>query len=91
MASVYALLQLRVDVHRHLRVGVADLSHDPLDVEVVCEQSDRDVGAPHRMRGGARQRRQALGGEVVGCLRGGFVDDLRNSLPIHATALGVLH
>jgi hypothetical protein len=29
-----ALLQLRVDIHRHLRVGVPDLAHDPLHVEL---------------------------------------------------------
>jgi hypothetical protein len=40
-----ALLQLRVDVERHLRVGVADLAHHPEDVEAVGEQRDRDVGA----------------------------------------------
>jgi hypothetical protein len=44
VVALGALLQLRVGVHRHLRVGVADLVHDPLDVEVVCEQRDRDVG-----------------------------------------------
>jgi hypothetical protein len=28
VAAIDALLKLRVDIHRHLRVGVADLSHD---------------------------------------------------------------
>ena len=46
-----ALLQLGVDVHRHLRVGVADLTHDPQDVEAVGEQRDRDVGAPQACAG----------------------------------------
>lgn len=50
MAAVDPLLELRVDVHRHLRVGVADLAHHPLDVEVVGEQRDRDVGAAQRGR-----------------------------------------
>jgi hypothetical protein len=39
--AIGALLQLRVDVHRHLRVGVPDLAHDPLHVEVVGQQSDQ--------------------------------------------------
>jgi hypothetical protein len=46
VAPVDALLELGVDIHRHLRVGVADLAHHPLDVEVVGEQGDRDVRAP---------------------------------------------
>jgi hypothetical protein len=32
--AVGALLQLRVDVHRHFRVGVPDLAHNPLHVEL---------------------------------------------------------
>jgi hypothetical protein len=40
-----ALLQLGVDVHRHLRIGVADLAHHPQHVEAVGQQRDRDVRA----------------------------------------------
>ena len=40
VAALHALLQLGVDVEGHLGVGVADLAHDPLDVEVVREQCD---------------------------------------------------
>jgi hypothetical protein len=35
VGAVGALLELRVDVHRHLRVGVPDLGHHPLHVEAV--------------------------------------------------------
>jgi hypothetical protein len=52
------LLELRVDVHRHLRVGVPDLAHDPLDVEVVRQQRDRDVRAAEAVGRGAGERRQ---------------------------------
>jgi hypothetical protein len=31
--AIRALLELRVDVHRHPRVGVADLGHHPFNVE----------------------------------------------------------
>jgi hypothetical protein len=31
VGALDTLLELRVDVHRHLRVDVADLAHDPLD------------------------------------------------------------
>jgi hypothetical protein len=54
--AVDALLELGADVHRHLRVGVADLAHDPLDVEAVGQQCDRDVGAAHRVRRRVRER-----------------------------------
>jgi hypothetical protein len=37
------------DVHGHLRVGVADLAHDPLHVEVVGEQRGRGLSAPQRV------------------------------------------
>ena len=57
VVALRALLQLRIDVHRHLRVGVADLVHHPLDVEVVRQQRDRDVRAPQRVRCRMRQRR----------------------------------
>ena len=46
MLALHALLELRVDVERHLRVGVPDLAHDPLDVEAIGQQSDGDVGPP---------------------------------------------
>lgn len=39
------LLQLRVDIHRHLRIRVPDLAHDPLQVKAVGDQSDRDISA----------------------------------------------
>lgn len=52
VAPVDPLLELCVDVQRHLRVGVADLAHHPLDVEVVGEQSDR--GAAQGVRRGRR-------------------------------------
>ena len=53
-----ALLELVVDVGCHLGVGVADLAHDPHDVEAVGEQGDRDVGAPEAVGRRVRQRRQ---------------------------------
>jgi hypothetical protein len=34
MTAIYPLLELRVDIHRHGRIRVADLIHDPLDVEL---------------------------------------------------------
>ncbi|MGZ6574601.1 MAG: hypothetical protein ACXVHB_19535 [Solirubrobacteraceae bacterium] len=40
MLALDALLQLRVDVERHLRIGVADLPHHPQHVEAVGEQRD---------------------------------------------------
>jgi hypothetical protein len=39
VAAIDALLALGVDIHRHLRVGAADLAHDPLDVEVVASSA----------------------------------------------------
>lgn len=45
-----SLLQLGVDVHRHPRVGVADLAHHPLHVELVGAQGDRDVGPAQAVR-----------------------------------------
>lgn len=35
MRPVDPLLELRVDIHRHPRISVADLAHDPLHVELV--------------------------------------------------------
>ena len=46
VGALDALLQLRVDVERHRRIGVADLTHDPLDVEAIGQQSYRYVGPP---------------------------------------------
>jgi hypothetical protein len=43
VGAVGALLQLRVDVERHLRVGMAGLAHDPLDVEAVGEHRLSDL------------------------------------------------
>jgi hypothetical protein len=45
LVTLNPLLTLRADIERHRRVGVADLAHHPLRVEVVGEQRDRDVGA----------------------------------------------
>src|SRR5215218_4477682 len=50
VAALDSLLQLRVRVHRHLRVGVPDLTHDPLHVEVVGQEGDRDVGPAEAVR-----------------------------------------
>jgi hypothetical protein len=40
MLALHALLELRVDIERHLGVGVPDLAHDPLDVEAIGQQRD---------------------------------------------------
>src|SRR5947209_2115370 len=78
--AVDALLELGVDVEGHLAVGVADLAHHPLDVEVVGEQRDRDVGAPESVRSCAWQWRKAtLDSLRAGCL-GGVVDELADAL-----------
>src|SRR4051812_3236951 len=45
-----ALLELRVDVHRHRRVGVTNLGHHELEVELVGDQRNRDVGAAQGVR-----------------------------------------
>src|SRR5947209_6154476 len=77
--AVDALLELGVDVEGHLAVGVADLAHHPLDVEVVGEQRDRDVGAPESVRSCAWQWRKAtLDSLRAGCL-GGVVDELADA------------
>jgi hypothetical protein len=60
VVALGALLKLGVNVHRHLRVGVADLIHHPLHIEVVGEERDRDVGAPQRVRCDTGKWLQAL-------------------------------
>jgi hypothetical protein len=40
VGALDALLEQGVDVERHLRIGVPDLAHHPLDVEAVGEQRD---------------------------------------------------
>ncbi|HKG04753.1 MAG TPA: hypothetical protein VKB03_16395 [Conexibacter sp.] len=91
MAAVDALLQLRIDVERHLRVGVADLAHDPFHVEVVRQQRDGDARAAQCVRRGVGQRGKALGDELrAGSLRG-FLDDLADALATDAPAVEVRH
>ncbi|MBV9818944.1 MAG: hypothetical protein JOZ07_11430, partial [Solirubrobacterales bacterium] len=41
--ALAAVEQLRVDVHRHLAVGVADLALHEGHVEVGRDQHDRDI------------------------------------------------
>ncbi|HEX3608077.1 MAG TPA: hypothetical protein VHU14_00185 [Solirubrobacterales bacterium] len=89
MAAVDPLLELRVDVHRHLRVGVADLPHHPLDVEVVGEQRDRNVGAAQAVRRGVRQGRQAALAQPFARQLGGRRDDLPDTLAVEAAAVQV--
>ena len=43
VVALDALLKLGVDVEGHLRVGMPDLAHDPLDIDAVGEERDRDV------------------------------------------------
>jgi len=74
---LHSLLQLRVDVEGHLGVGVADLAHDPLHVEVVGEKRDRDVGAAQRVRRDVRERWEAAGGEASA---GVVAEDLADAL-----------
>jgi len=90
VVALGALLELRVDVHRHLRVGVAYLIHHPLHVKVVRQQGDADVGAPQAVWRDVRQGWQAplahsFGGESRGC-----VEDLPDALAHHAPAAFVL-
>jgi hypothetical protein len=85
-----ALLELRVDVHRHLRVGVADLAHDPQHVEAVGQQRDRDVRATQRVRRRPRQGRQPARDEPFGRKAGGITHDLADALAREAAAAGVL-
>ena len=54
---------------------MADLGHHPLDVEVVRDQRDRDVGAAQRVRRGLGQRRQPCALEPLGRRRGRLADD----------------
>jgi hypothetical protein len=60
MLALHALLELRVDIERHLGFGVPDLAHDPLDVEAIGQQSDGDVGPPQTVR-----RRRGSGGRPL--------------------------
>jgi hypothetical protein len=83
------LLQLRVDVHRHLRVGMSDLPHDPENVEVVGEQGDRDIGASQRVRRGVRKLRKTTSNQMGGRQRGRLADDLVHLLALEATAAAV--
>jgi hypothetical protein len=46
-----ALLELVVHVERHLGIGVADLGHDPLEVEFAGEELNRDIGTSEAVRG----------------------------------------
>jgi hypothetical protein len=62
---------LFADTSRHLRVGLADLAHDPLDVKLVAEQRDRVVGAPQcdldaRAPDAARPRAGHVGPVLLG-------------------------
>jgi hypothetical protein len=66
VVALGALLELGINVERHLRVGVADLAHHPLDVEVVREQCDLDVRAPKAVR---RNAAGAAEGRVRAALR----------------------
>ncbi|MGZ6644078.1 MAG: hypothetical protein ACXVFT_19925 [Solirubrobacteraceae bacterium] len=59
MLALDALLQLGVDVERHLRIGMPDLPHDPEDVEAIGKQRDRDVGPAQGVGRGVGQWRQA--------------------------------
>jgi hypothetical protein len=89
MLALDALLQLRVDVERHLRIGVADLPHDPEDVEAIGEQRDRDVGAAQGVRRGVGQRRQAAVADALGRARSGLADDPCDALTGDPPAAGV--
>jgi hypothetical protein len=84
------LLELGVDVHGHVGVGVADLAHDPFDVEVACEQRDRDVRASQRVRARVGQRRESLGGELAGGCGSGLGDDSADAFACEASAAEVL-
>ncbi|MEX0972372.1 MAG: hypothetical protein WDZ46_03845 [Solirubrobacterales bacterium] len=91
MAAVYPLLELRVDVHRHLRVGVADLAHHPLDVEFVGEQGDRYVGAAQAVGRGVGQGRQAALAQPLTRQLRRLGDDLPDALAVEPTAVQVRH
>jgi hypothetical protein len=87
--TIDALLQLRVDVHRHLRIRVPDLAHHPEHVEPVGQQRDRDVRAPQRVRRRFRQSRKRTLSEPLRRELGGFADDLGRASAAHpATAQG---
>ncbi len=68
---------------------MADLVHDPLHVEVVGEQGDRDVRAPEGVRRGVRQRRQASRAWQLAGKRGRLADDLADALAVHPSAAQV--
>jgi hypothetical protein len=70
---------LGIDVEGHLAVGVPDLSHHPLHVEVVREQRDRDVDTAQAMRGRVRQRGKAAR-ERLASLGGGSSFDRAHSV-----------
>lgn len=58
MIALGSLLELGVDVEGHLGVCVPDLIRDPLHVEIVGQQGDRDVGPPQAVRRDVRQGRK---------------------------------
>ncbi|HEX8106022.1 MAG TPA: hypothetical protein VF533_25630 [Solirubrobacteraceae bacterium] len=89
MRAVGALLELRVDVERHLRVGVADLAHDPLDVEAVGDEGDGDVGAAEGVGRRVRERRPLLFGELLVRSGGRLLEDLGDALAGHPAAAKV--
>jgi hypothetical protein len=68
---------------------VADLAHDPEDVEAVGEQRDRDVRAAQGVRRGVGQRREAALADSLGGARGGLPDDPRDALSRDPPAAGV--
>jgi AcrR family transcriptional regulator len=80
-----ALLELGVDVQGHLGVGVADLAHHPLDVEVVRQQRDRDVGTSQAVGRGGWKRRQAARLQPLGGDRGRLSDDRGDPLTSNAS------
>ncbi|HEY5196525.1 MAG TPA: hypothetical protein VIJ51_05810 [Solirubrobacteraceae bacterium] len=83
VGSLDPLLELGVDVERHLRVGVADLTHHPLDVEVVGQQRDRDVGAAQAVGRRVGQGRQPAADEIGGRPLCCVTDDLPDALARH--------
>jgi len=84
--ALYALLELGIDVERHLGVGTPDLAHDPLDVEVVRQQHERDVRATEAVRCRARQRRKTTRLPALGRECRGLTDDLRDALAREAAS-----
>lgn len=88
MSAVGALLDLCVDVHGHFGVGVADLAHDPFDVEVVGDEGDGNVGAAQRVRRDVWERWEAAGFVAAAGFEGGFADDSADALAAEAAAGG---